>query len=121
MSEELPRIRFAHNYSKLKDGFSATKRAKLLEVLEVRLEALSRELIEYDTRYGFGNYCKLPAKGDYLLLIFEKSPFWGEIFTTLRRSKPQKLEYYRGLIGQVFEVEVEVENQPVYYAEEVEE
>ena len=108
MGEELPRIRFAHNYSKLKDGFSPTKRAKLLEVLEVRLENLSPELIKYNTRCGYGNYCKMPASGKYLMLIFDKAPFWGEIFTTLRRSKPQKLEYYRGLIGQVFEVEVEV-------------
>ena len=104
-----PKIRFAHNYSKLKDGFSATKRAKLLEVLEVRLENLSPELIKYDTRYGYGNYYKLPAKGDYLLLIFDKAPFWGEIFTALRRRSGRNLEYYRGLIGQVFEVEVEVE------------
>ena len=109
MSEELPRIRFVHNFSKLKDGFFTTKRAKLLEVLEVRLENLSPELIKYDTRHNFKEYYELPAKGDYLMLIFEKAPFWGEIFTTLRRSKPQKLEYYRGLIGQVFEVDVEVE------------
>lgn len=110
MSEK-PRIKFSRKYSKLKDGFSTVKMARLLEVLDVRLEELSPELIEYDTRYNFEEYYKLPAKGDYLLLIFEKAPFWGEIFTTLRRRSGRNLEYYRGLIGRVFEVEVDGEGE----------
>jgi hypothetical protein len=67
------KIKFSHNYWKLPpaEGY-----ALLLEVLEVKLENLSRAFINYDTMYmenGKDGYYKLPKKGDYLLLIFNQS------------------------------------------------
>ena len=61
----------------------------------------------YDTNDGL---FKLPNKGFYLMLIFQKpKQIEGicatDIFTTLRRCAPGKESYYRKHIGEVFEVE----------------
>ena len=101
-------IKFSHRYFKLmdKDGEIAT-RAKLLDVIDVRLQKLSEVFKRYDTHFKFDPqpvHYKLPPKGNYLLLIF-----WGnndQIFTTLRAFRPGKKAYYKSKIGKEFRVEV---------------
>jgi hypothetical protein len=101
------KIKFSHKYNKLKgvDG-----EAMLLEVLEVNIEDLSPALKYYDTTYCENNEVKqyhFPKKGKYLLLIFQ-SMTDANIFTTIRRSTPQKLAYYKENVGRRFDVEINV-------------
>lgn len=105
----MKKIRFSHNYGKLRAIEDYEERnfmtACLLDVFEVDIESLSVELIGYDTTYyekgQHGNY-PLPKKGKYLLLLF-----LGDhgIFTTLRADwPPKKKEYYFKAVGEDFEV-----------------
>jgi len=96
-------IKFSFSFPKLfgEDGYPIT-RARLLDVHEVELSDLSAEFLAYDTAHG--TY-QLPLKGAYLMLIFQK-PGSIHLFTTLRRSTPEKLKYYRSLIGETLTVEV---------------
>ena len=101
-------IRFSHAYRKLfgDDGKPVSK-ATLLAVIPVNVEDLNREFIGYDTDEG--RY-KLPPKGKYLMLIFEKPSGVNisarNLFTTLRSYNPSKSEYYVGSIGKVFNVQI---------------
>lgn len=97
----MPKIKFSHNYAKL-DGVDSENGATLLEVITVKLEECSEGFLRYDT--DDGKY-QLPKKGDFLMLIFKKGNS-SNVFTTLRRSTPQKEQYYREQIGRLFEVEV---------------
>jgi len=104
------KIKFSHQYPKLSavgiDDEQNESNVVLLEVLEVDLEKLSWDFIKYDTRIEKDNdkeYYPLPRKGKYLLLIFENKGYG--LFTTLRRSTPNKLQYYKQSIGQPFFVE----------------
>lgn len=83
---------------------------KLLEVLVLDLQSLSKSFLDYDTDEG--EY-KLPKKGLYMMLIFEKNIDKGELnlFTTLRRYTPAKAEYYKSKIGKLFNVEIMEVNQ----------
>lgn len=90
-----PVIKFSHNYRKLGGQSQAT----LLAVLPVQLERLSREFRDYDTE---GVY-RLPPTGNYLLLLFQRE---GGLFTTLRSSDARKIDYYKSLVGQVFDLVV---------------
>lgn len=100
------KIKFSHQYRKLGIGheqYSAI--AKLLDVINVRLEDLSWEFLKYDTD---NSLFPLPKKGDYLMLIFLKDDICGSkanIFTTLRRRTEEKEKYYRAGIGQWIDVE----------------
>jgi hypothetical protein len=47
------------------------------------------------------NHYPLPKKGKYLLLLFECE---GTVFTTLRRSTPEKMNYYHEKRGMDFEL-----------------
>jgi hypothetical protein len=103
------KIKFSHCYGKLLDGNERpVLAAKLLEVLPVDLGDLSRWFIAYDTDHGV---YKLPKKGKYLLLIFRRTNSallkGKDIFTTLRRATPEKEKFYRGAIGQWFDVIIE--------------
>lgn len=93
----MPSIKFSHRYGKL-DSLGTIPCARLLEVLNVRLENLSQPFLAYDTDNG--TYA-LPKKGDFLLLICDGD---NGIFTTLRRRTPEKERYYRSFIGQMFDV-----------------
>lgn len=110
--EKRPVIKFSRCYSKLLDeqGEMITM-AILLDVVHVDLQELPAPFLDYDT--DCGRY-RLPSRGDYLMLIFLKSParLLGEktpsnLFTTLRRRTHEKHEYYSGLVGQEFEVRLE--------------
>lgn len=97
-------IRFSHEYNKLhvvNSGSFVCRQATLLDVVPVKLENLSDKLIAFDTDNGA---FELPKKGEYLMLIFQKSKF--DILTTIRRSTPEKYDYYKKAIGETFKVEV---------------
>ena len=104
------KITFSHQYPKLSavgiDNEQTESNVVLIEVLEVDLENLSWDFIRYDTRIektGELEYYPLPKKGKFLLLIFENKGYG--LFTTLRRSTPNKLQYYKQSIGQPFFIE----------------
>lgn len=96
------KIEMAHDYMKLLDHNNCPiDKAKLLEVLEVKIENLSKYFINYDTdneRY------QLQKSGKFLLLIFQKSA--KDIFTTLREYTPEKIDKYKNHIGEIFDIEV---------------
>jgi len=113
-------IKFSHDYPKLHGQTSAT----LLAVVPIRIDRNTpKELIEYDTTYyvtrelsevglGLGTvkeYFPLPT-GDHIQLIF-----LGNLripFCTIRRNyPPQKGDYYRGKVGDVFTIEVKTETK----------
>ena len=100
MSDHL--IKFSHDYPKLHGQTSG----ELLAVRDIRIDKNTpAELLEYDTAASDGSHYKL-ATGDYIQLIF-----LGDLripFCTIRsrrnRYAEDKGEYYRHLIGQVFDV-----------------
>lgn len=110
-------IKFSHNYPKL----HGQKQAMLLHVLETRRDNLNAELIEYDTAFdvkhkvetivgictqtviGEGRY-ELP-KGNLIHLTFLGDKMIP--FCTIRRWTPEKLEYYKKNIGNIFMVVIE--------------
>lgn len=95
-------IKFAHHYPKLSAirgrEIITISQARLLQVLTVDLSDLTAEFLDYDT--AVGTY-KLPTKGKYLLLIFQK-PGGVDLFTTLRRWTPKKEQYYTAQTGEKF-------------------
>jgi hypothetical protein len=111
-------IRFSRPYSKLvfpSPEYRFCKIAKLLDVLLVELSDLSAEFLAYDTDEGM---YPLPKKGKYLMLIFQNKTVYflkpneifrpeQHIFTTIRRETPEKLQYYRKNIGELFNVIIE--------------
>lgn len=111
-------IKFSRPYSKLvfpSPQWRFCKIAKLLEVIPVELSDLSAEMLAYDTD---GGMYPLPKKGKYLMLIFQNSTIYylkpneifrpeQHIFTTIRRETPEKLNYYRKNIGEIFNVIIE--------------
>lgn len=98
------KIKFSHKYSKLCTGNNFCKNLFLLDVVNIKLEEMSKCFIEYDTDEGL---FQLPGKGDYMMLLFMKdnTSCGTNLMTTLRRRTPDKEKYYRSLIGQWLEVE----------------
>ena len=96
-------IRFSHEYPKL----HGQTRAELLAVKPIRIDKdTPSELLEYDTAYWDGDIKSrftLPT-GDYIQLVF-----LGNLripFCTIRKNyPPQKGDYYRGKVGDVFTIE----------------
>ena len=103
------KINFSDIYNKLLNRYNdVIEIAILLGVYEINLEEQDQMFLNYDTDYG--KY-KLPKKGKYLMLLFEKiEPFSYEscrnLFTTLRRYTPKKTEYYKSNIGKKFSVNI---------------
>jgi len=102
-----PRINFSHKYNKMPYGFESSK---LLDVLPVQLEDLSPEFLRYDTSYldgGEEKQYQLPISGKYVILLLQASSGAGPMWTTIRsRWPPEKLEYYRSHVGEVFECRI---------------
>lgn len=96
-------IKFSHTYAKLTDlsGHTITH-AKLLDVIPRKLEDVSAELITWDTDNGA---YRLPPKGEYLMLVFQK-PGKLDLFCTFRRAAPGKEEYYRKCLGEIFYIQI---------------
>lgn len=100
-------IKFSHDYPKL----HGQKTARLIAVEPITIdENTPAELIEYDTRTVAGDYYSL-TKGEYIQLIFI-----GNLripFCTIRKKESwlkgkqlDKYEYYKGKIGQTFNIEI---------------
>lgn len=98
----MKKIKFSHMYSKLPENCG---RARLIQIFMVeRSEKLSKEFLEYDTKYydGFEDqFYKLP-KGKVLILLFLAVD--GTLFTTIRRWTPNKETYYNNCIGMEFKI-----------------
>ena len=101
------KINFSHHYAKMPYGF---QESKLLDVLPVWLEDLSPEFLRYDTSYldgGEEKQYQLPISGKYMILLLQANSGAGPIWTTIRSQwPPEKLEYYRGKRGEVFECQI---------------
>lgn len=102
-------IKFTGSYPKLHNQTTA----ELISVRELRIDRFTpKELIEYDTKKDDGTYYKLKT-GNYIQLIFIGN--FNIPFTTIRarttRWGSDKKEYYDGLIGEIFEVVTEGENE----------
>jgi hypothetical protein len=103
-------IKFSHRYRKMPRDF---QKSLLLEVLPIKLEDLSYHFLHYDTLYSDYqmedcNY-PLPPKGDYMILLLQSGEGNGQLWTTIRSQWGKignKLEYYRGLIGEVLKCEI---------------
>ncbi len=106
-------IKFSHPYDKLPAGYYLSK---LLDVIPVKLEDLSKDFIKYDTAFSFtandgvwDSYYPLPAKGNYMILLLQAGSGNGRIWTTIRSQwgkSGNKLEYYRNSIGEIFECKI---------------
>ena len=101
------RINFSHKYNKMPYGFESSK---LLDVLPIWLEDLSLDFILYDTSYLDGGEEKLyalPAKGNYMILLLQANSGAGPLWTTIRSQwPPEKMDYYKSHIGEVFECRI---------------
>ncbi len=97
-------IKFSSDYPKLHGQTSAY----LLAVEDIRIDKdTPAALIEYDTRMSDGSRYQLKT-GDYIQLIFLgnlRIPFCT-IRTKRNRYAEDKGDYYRGHIGEVFDVEI---------------
>jgi len=97
----MSRIKFSSDYPKL----WKQKSAFLIHVGRIDRDyfPLPQELLDYDTLNSNNEYYPLP-RGDYLQLVFlgdKRIPF-----CTIRRRTPQKEDYYRSKLNQVFEIEI---------------
>lgn len=95
-------IKFSSDYPKLWNQ----RYARLIKVMEIDDTDINEDLIEYDTKNCNGKYYELP-KGKKILLLFlgeKKIPF-----CTIRRSYPQKLDYYKSKEGALFDIEIKEE------------
>lgn len=95
------RIKFSHYYPKLPENCD---KARLIQIFMVeRSEKLSKEFLEYDTKYydEGDQFYPLP-KGKVLILLFLAVD--GTLFTTIRRWAPHKATYYNNSVGQEFKI-----------------
>jgi len=102
----MPQIKFSHKYKKILNCHNdVIETATLLQVVQVSLEELSQHFLDYDTDNGV---YQLPKRGKYLMLLFlkEHEDYTTDLnlFTTLRRSTPEKFVFYTNNIGKVFQV-----------------
>ena len=111
MTDKKLQIKFSHRY--LKQPLYHIK-VKLLQVFLCDRKDLTEYFIDYDTAYFSGNetvYYELP-NGKLLVLIFavvktlalKRASY--DIFTTVRRWTPQKEDYYKSNVGEIFNVVV---------------
>lgn len=105
----MAKIKFSHAYTKLLHEGEPVKEAKLLLVVQVRIEDIteSKDFLNYDTDNGKYN---LMYSSLYAMLLFQKPS--GDVFTTVRPAYGRygnKYEYYKKFIGQVFDVVITTE------------
>jgi hypothetical protein len=113
------KIAFSHRYEKMPFSTSHIL-VRLFGVFRVKLEELPQDFLEWDTRFwrmGNVEHYELPKKGEYLLLLVGYKngehdahgvalPCWT-LFTTIRRWRKNKEEYYQSKIGSDFEVQID--------------
>lgn len=101
------KINFSHKYQKL-FKINIEDPVELIYVMKVdNLNGFSEEFLKYDTLYfkeGNAYQYFLDRTMPHLILFFQD--YNGALFTTIRRSKPLKDQYYLGLVGKVFDVEI---------------
>ena len=94
-------IHFSSDYQKLWNQ----RKAKLIFVKVVRLERLSKDFLEYDTKINQKEeYYKLSKEGKMIQLTFlgdKEIPF-----CTLRRYTPERYANYLKNIGKVFTIKI---------------
>ena len=103
-------IKFSHRYVKHPCNVQNGSVVTLIEVLNSRFEDLHKSFIEYDTTTVNNEKYSLPKRGDCLVLLFLGAGLsWdsSELFTTVRRSTPEKERYYKGLRGKKLVVKIE--------------
>lgn len=103
-------IKFSHMYVKMPHNVMNNSVVKLIEVFNSRFEDLHESFIVYDARTVEGDMYPLPKRGDCLILLFVGDGLafdQVELFTTVRRSTPEKERYYKGLRGKELIVRVE--------------
>jgi len=102
------RIKFSHkDYEK----FRRIQRtppftARLLQVFLLQSTDISEYFREYDTKYYIEDgvdYYPLNRGRTWIVLLFEETET-GLLFTTMRSATTSKLQYYRDLQGEEFEV-----------------
>jgi hypothetical protein len=97
-------IKFSKYYKKLPPDANG-KIAWLLFAIEIELGKQVKHFLNYDTEAIDGTSYPLPQEGRYIFLLFLLE---GTIYTTLRRSTPEKLSYYLKEVKKPFMVEVAV-------------
>jgi len=105
-------IKFSHRYTKHPINVMNGSEVRRIEVLNSKFEDLSDAFIQYDTKYYCSGNYKLPKKGDCLVLLFLGGGAISgesELFTTVRRSTPDKEQYYKGLRGQKLVAKIELD------------
>lgn len=108
------KIRFSHNYEKLKNiNVKNGDKVTLIEALKIEIADLSSAFRRYDSCYRTfrdyqdrDNFFPLAKNGRFLLLIFMTED--GKIFTTIRRETDTKHIYYKGMIGRILKVIIEI-------------
>ena len=103
-------IKFSHMYVKIPHNVTNNSVVKLIEVFNSRFEDLHESFIEYDARTVKGDMYPLPKSGNCLILLLLDDGLafdQGGLFTTVRRSTPEKERYYKGLCGKELIVKVE--------------
>lgn len=96
----MPKIEFAEQYPKLYGQTSA----KLVSVQVLYPRDFTTELLEYDTKNIHGKYYPIDTTKTHIQLVFVGN--LGIPFCTLRKYKREKLDWYRDLIGDIFDVVV---------------
>jgi hypothetical protein len=100
LKKKLHEIRFSHQYLKF-GAYELPANGKILQVFKVNYKELSREFINYDTRYydkpseSFKNYPL--ADTDHIFILIEIGA--SKLVTTMRRWTPEKWRYYKNLEG----------------------
>jgi hypothetical protein len=92
-------VKFSHVYSKMPPGAFAVP-TKLLQVLTCDASELSLPFIDYDTTYAEGRYALPTGK---LIILFLKTN--GQLWTTIRRWTPEKINYYKLHVGEDVQIE----------------
>lgn len=103
-----PKIKFSHSqYAKFNDKLRHGDVVLLCGVFRVHTNSLPPDFLEFDTRYytAAGKEHYLLDDGSYLLLLFFNKEH-ELLFTTIRRFTTEKEEYYRGLRGSEFTIEI---------------
>jgi hypothetical protein len=101
MPSERRKVKFSHLYTKMICD-NCRRYAKLIQVIKVNYNDLSKFFIEYDTRFYVGNHYELPKEDLIILFLLTDDRLW----TTIRRYTSQKFEYYQSLVGQDVDIEV---------------
>jgi hypothetical protein len=105
----MSQIKFSHHYVKL-NKIDTSRPVTLVQLFHTNTLALSDEFVEYDTVYWDGvekKHYPLEKGMPVLFLLFVD--FNGTLFSTVRRSTPEKEKYYLGKIGMTFDVVFEEE------------